>query len=238
MALKWSNTSQAGTAQGLKVLVWGESGMGKTTLAGTLPEHNSVILSAEAGLLSIRNRNINVIEITSVEDLTEAHAWLQTPAAAAIENVALDSVTEIAEVVLANAKRQTKDPRQAYGELIDKMTMVLKSFRDLKGKNVVFLAKSEYTKDEVSGVGRFGPSMPGSKLGPQMPYLFDEVFKIAVGVDPNTKEKFRYLQTEADLQNVCKDRSGALAPLEPANLPHIFGKILATVPNHTQTTQQ
>ena len=47
---------------------------------------------------------------------------------------------------------------------------------DLSGRNVVFTSKQEWQKDEVTGISRYGPMMPGQKLGPQLPYLFDEVF--------------------------------------------------------------
>ena len=51
----------------VKALVYGLSGAGKTTLLPSLP--NPVVLSAEAGLLSIRGSDIPFIEIKSMEDL-------------------------------------------------------------------------------------------------------------------------------------------------------------------------
>jgi hypothetical protein len=139
----------------------------------------------------------------------------------------LDSITEIAEQVLSNAKLQVKDPRQAYGELIEKMNMLVRSFRDLPGKNVVMLAKQESHLDEVSKMTMFGPAMPGSKVSQQLPYLFDEVFRLGVGKTPDGTE-YRFLQTQPDLQYEAKDRSGVLDAIEPPNLSHIFNKILTT----------
>ena len=49
MAINLKRTSQV-HAQGVKMLVYGEAGAGKTTLISTL--FKSIILSAEAGLLS------------------------------------------------------------------------------------------------------------------------------------------------------------------------------------------
>jgi hypothetical protein len=66
--------------------------------------------------------------------------------------------------------------------------------------------------------------MPGQKLGPQLPYLFDEVFHMGVASDPQGK-KYRYLQTEADLQHDAKDRSGLLDAYEAPDLTAIFNKI-------------
>jgi hypothetical protein len=168
-----------------------------------------------------------IIEVKTVEDLAEAYNWCsQSAEAKQFQTVGMDSISEIAEVVLNNAKRQVKDPRQAYGELIEKMETLIRSFRDLPNKNVVITAKMEPTKDELTGVVRYGPAMPGAKLGNKLPYFFDEVFRLGVGQTPQG-EKYRFLQTQPDLQFEAKDRSGALAPVEAPILSAIFAKILS-----------
>ena len=226
MTVKFSTTSQASIGHGIKALIYGRAGAGKTYMARTAPA--PIILSAEAGLLSLRDVQLPVIQITSVEDLSEAYNWITTSAEAnQFQTVYMDSLSEIAEVVLANAKKQVKDPRQAYGELIEKMMMLVRSFRDLPGKHVVMLAKQESFKDEVSQMSMYGPSMPGTKLGNQLPYLFDEVFRLGIGKLPDGSE-YRFLQTAPDLQYEAKDRSGALDTVEPPDLTHIFNKIQAS----------
>ena len=227
MALKFTTTDQAAQLHGVKMLIYGVSGVGKTTLCATAPQ--PIILSAEAGLLSLRKFQIPVIEIRTVDDLTEAHRWCQQAAEARqFATVCIDSITEIGEVVLANAKRQVKDPRQAYGELIEKMMTTIKAFRDLQGKHVYMAAKAEPVKDEMTGVVRYMASMPGSKLGPQLPYLFDEVFRLGINKTPQG-EQYRFLQTQPDLQYDAKDRSGALDPIEPPDLNHVISKILGAM---------
>lgn len=239
MALQFSTAEQSSENNGVKVLIYGDSGMGKTMIAATAP--SPVLISAESGLLSLKSANVarvfgaNQTEITynmpvilvrNVDDLVEAHRWCATSAEArSFQTVGLDSISEIAEVVLNNAKRQVKDPRQAYGELIEKMESLVRSFRDLPGKHVYMAAKMEPMKDELTGVVRFGPSMPGAKLGPKFPYFFDEVFRLAVNKDPQGNS-YRYLQTQPDLQFVAKDRSGALASIERPHLSYCFSKIL------------
>ena len=51
MALKFTTTNQAAQLHGVKALVYGPSGAGKTTLCATAPA--PIIISAEAGLLSL-----------------------------------------------------------------------------------------------------------------------------------------------------------------------------------------
>jgi len=238
MPLDWSTTSHVQSSGGVKVLIYGNSGYGKTALCATAPA--PLILSAEAGLLVLNKKNLEklygvgnpsityeipVLKISCVADLTDALNWILTdPAAQQFQTICLDSITEIAEVVLSNAKKLVKDPRQAYGELIEKMENTIRAFRDIPGKNVYMSAKIEAYKDEFTGVTTFGPSMPGKKLGPSLPYFFDEVLRLGVNKTPQG-EPYRFVQTAADFQNIAKDRSGALDAIEPPHLAHIFAKI-------------
>jgi hypothetical protein len=224
MALNFTTTDRAAQLNGVKVLVYGQAGAGKTVLASTAPA--PFLISAEGGELSLRNVQIPMVKITTVDDLRDVYAWCERSAEAKqFQTICIDSLSEIAEVVLNNAKRQVKDPRQAYGELIEKMESTIRLFRDLPGRNVYMSAKMEPTKDELTGVVKYGPAMPGSKLGAKLPYFFDEVFRLGINKTPQG-ESYRFLQTQPDLQYEAKDRSGVLAPVEPPHLTQLFSKIL------------
>ena len=226
MAIHFTTTAEAAKIHGIKVLVYGKAGYGKTYLVRTAPA--PLILSAESGVLSLRDVAIPMIQIRTVQDLIEVYNWvLGSKEAQQFATIYIDSISEIGEVVLANAKTLVKDPRQAYGELIEKMLMTIKSFRDLPGKHVVMAAKQEAIKDDLTGIVAYGPSMPGSKLAPQLSYLFDEVFRLGIGKTQQGQE-YRFLQTQPDLQYDCKDRSGVLASVEPPDLNHVFNKILTS----------
>ena len=224
MALNFTTTDRAAQLNGVKVLVYGQAGAGKTVLASTAPA--PFLISAEGGELSLRNMQIPMVKITTVDDLRDVYAWCERSAEAKqFQTICIDSLSEIGEVVLNNAKRQVKDPRQAYGELIEKMESTIRLFRDLPGRNVYMSAKMEPTKDELTGVVKYGPAMPGSKLASKLPYFFDEVFRLGINKTPQG-ESYRFLQTQPDLQYEAKDRSGALAPVEPPHLAQLFAKIL------------
>ncbi len=51
-------------ADKLKLLIYGESGTGKTTLAGTI-DAKVLIVSAESGLLSLSGKQLDVVDITT-----------------------------------------------------------------------------------------------------------------------------------------------------------------------------
>jgi phage nucleotide-binding protein len=220
MAINLQSTANV-ASNGVKFLVYGQAGAGKTSLIRTLP--NPVIMSAEGGLLSIADSNLPFIEIKSIDDLREAYQWATSAEAKQFESVALDSISEIAEVVLNAEKKLTKDPRQAYGALQEQMTDIIRAFRDLPGKNVYFTAKCEKSQDE-QGRMLYAPSMPGAKLGQQLPYFFDEVLALRVEKDGEGIPQ-RALMCESDGLWQAKDRSGKLAAWEAPDLGAIIKKM-------------
>ena len=224
MAVKLTSTREAARTNGVKILVYGQAGAGKTRLCATTGGR-PIIISAESGLLSLRGTDIPVIEVSSIADVHEAYAYLVSPEGSVYDWVCLDSISEIAEVVLNFEKKAAKDPRQAYGALTEQMTDLLRAFRDLPGRNVYMSAKMERTKDEHTGAVLFGPSMPGQRLGQGLPYLFDEVLCLRVEKDATTGATVRALQTQPDFQYGAKDRSGALEAYEAPDLGAIAAKI-------------
>lgn len=223
MAVKLISAKDAARSNGIKVLVYGESGAGKTRLITTCHQP-TVVLSAEAGLLSIRDADVSVIEVASIADIKEAWEFLNSDDGAHFKWVCLDSISEIAEVVLAAEKRIEKDPRRAYGSMSEQMVEMVKAFRDLPGRNVYVSAKLDKVKDEVVGGLFYGPSAPGQQLGKALPYLFDEVFCLRVERDAEGNLT-RWLQTQGDNQRIAKDRSGALEMYETPDLAAIADKI-------------
>ena len=210
-----------------KILVYGGAGVGKTTLIASLTG-KILIISAEAGLLSLAGADIDadVVEVTSIEALRAVYAELRA-GDHSYAWVVLDSVSEIAEVVLCSEKAKTKDPRAAYGALSDEMVKIMRAFRDLSC-GVYFSAKLASTKDEATSRVSHSIGMPGAKLGEALPYLFDEVFRLVV-IDEDDgaggKVASRYLLTATDGKSVAKDRSGKLDAYEPADLGAVVAKI-------------
>lgn len=224
MAINLRNTNDV-SVNGVKVLVYGQSGAGKTHLIRTLP--HPVILSAEAGLLSLQGTGIPYVEISNLATLTEAYEWLlDSNETKEFQCVALDSISEIAEVVLSYEKKTAKDPRQAYGAMADQMTDLIRAFRDLPGKHVYFSAKMEKTQDEMGRL-LYYPSLPGNKVGQQLPYFFDEVLALRVERDSEGVTQ-RALMCESDGLWLAKDRSGKLSPWEEPDLGVIISKIGGT----------
>ena len=208
-------------SNGVKLLVYGQSGAGKTSLIPTLPD--PIVLSAEGGLLSIQDADLPYIEIASMDDLKEAFEWMSTPEGMNFKSVALDSISEIAEVVLNHEKKIAKDPRQAYGAMQEQMADIIRAFRDLPGRHVYMSAKLEKSTDEMGRI-LYAPSMPGNKTGQSLPYFIDEVLALRVEKDADGNTQ-RAIMCDSDGLWLAKDRSGKLGAWEAPDLGEIIAKI-------------
>lgn len=224
MSIDIQSTSDVADQRGIKVLVHGQSGAGKTYLASTTTDlDETLIISAEQGLLSLHQFDIDAVEVTSIGEFREARNFAQS------QNryswIILDSISEIAEVILGEEKEQRRDPRQAYGEMADQVTAILRDFRHLPC-NVVMAAKQ--TLEEVNGAKLKRPLLPGNQLTENVAYMFDEVFALELDRTRDGENR-RYLQTQRTRNIIAKDRSGALDPQEPADLSVIYEKITGEV---------
>lgn len=204
MAIKIQNTASI-EVKYVKCLVYGGAGVGKTRLAASAP--NVLIVSAESGLLSLSDGKVDFLEITSLKGLDEAYNYIKKDTT--YDTIALDSLSEIAEVLVAELKPQYKDGRQAYMALADSMMPMLRKFRDLPNKHVVFTCKMIRKQDEETGKITEDLFLPGQVLGSQLPYLFDEVFKLSID-----GRKGQSMMTRPDRMSFAKDRSGTLKAIE------------------------
>ena len=219
MAVNLKSTSACAPA-GVKTLVYGAAGTGKTTLIAGMP--TPLILSAESGLLSLQGSDLAYVEVNSVSDLREAYKWLVgSQEAKHFESVALDSISEIAEVCLGEEQLKTKDGRAAYGQLGTVMGDVIRAFRDLP-LHILLIAKLDKGADELGRI-TYSPGMPGQKLSQSLPYFVDEVLALRV-----TTTGERELLCQPDSLWLAKDRSGRLDRLEPPDLGALIKKIRGT----------
>lgn len=208
---------------GIKALVYGAAGVGKTVLCATAP--NPIILSAEAGLLSLKSLRMPYITINTVYDLGNAYDWLtETDEGRSFDTICIDSISEICEVILANEKPKYRDARQAYGSMNDFFVATVRLFRDIPKRNVLMTAKLDRMEDDEHKVV-YAPALPGKKSQQDLPYFFDEVFAYRIGKTKDGKET-RLLQTQSDINYLAKDRSGKLDVWEIPNLTNIFQKII------------
>lgn len=220
----------------IKVVVHGESGNGKTTLAGTL-EGKGLIISSEAGLLSLQDKDIDFVDLANdeggivpkekrIDRLAKIYQYLLTKECIdRYEWVFIDSLTEISQNMIEKLLveyPERKDSLVLFGENAKRMRSLIKLFRDLPHYHVIFTALSTIEKDD--NARRFKGIDVIGKISNQLPAFFDEVFYLGISKDKEGASK-RFIATTSD-NIICKDRSGKLGAYEQPNLALIFNKIL------------
>lgn len=205
--------------QFVKGIIYGSSGIGKTSLSKTCGA-KTLILSAERGLLSLANSEVDYVDINTTEELSEAYAEIYNNDT--YDTIIVDSITEIAEIILVKEKASTKDARQAYATMQEKVVKLFRAFRDLPNKHVFLLAQE--SKLIVDNKLLFVPGYPGAKLSDISTYKFDLIMRYLLVQDEDGINN-RLLQTSSDLDSVAKDRSGRLDFFENPNIGDIIAKI-------------
>ena len=207
---------------GTKFLVYGGAGAGKTHMAKTTGDPAAtLVISAEPGLMTLEGEPIPVAQVSNFKELKRVYFELKK-GDHPFHWVIVDSISEVAEICLADEKRKSKDPRAAYGEMADTVISLIKAFRDLP-YNVVMLCKMTSVDDD--GRLHYLPKAPGRQIGPELPHLFDIV--LALRCDRGPEGLVRYVQTARDHQYEAKDRSSKLAFTEPPDLAYLEAKIHA-----------
>ena len=207
-----------------KVLIYGASGVGKTTLASTAP--SPLFLSAESGLLSIAHKSPEFDEIKSTDDLKRVYHALKTGHGdyRKYQTIVIDSISEINEIVkeeiLGNAnKGNNKDSlsQRDWGDVLRKIIKILREFRDLP-YNVVFIAGESYEKDEDS-LFKILPGLNG-KAAKEIAHFLDIVAYLEID-----KSGKRNVITKPNNRVLSKDRSNAIKEDTTADLSTWFNII-------------
>jgi phage nucleotide-binding protein len=221
--------------QKIKMVIYGTSGSGKTTSIKTLPHDKTLVISAESGLLSLAGTKIDYVDIAVGDDgkvlpaekriarLNDIVKYLDTDEAKKkYENIAVDSLTEIGEIIANYWKSKITDKAKTFevwGNIGQDQINFIKAMRDNPAYNVIFLCLEDLDKDEMSR--RFyGPSLPGNAATNFLVPAFDLILRLTVDVDGK-----RYLQTEPLATVKAKNRGGKLAPQEPVDLGLLLSKI-------------
>lgn len=235
--MKIQSTDEFLSAHGIKCLLTGPSGVGKTRSAASLKAagYKPILFSAESGVLSLSGEGIPMIDLAKDDNgkeippkdrllrLAEMFKWARE-GQKQYDTIILDSLTEVNQCLMAYLDDKYKDAKETlkkYGDNMVIMTRLVKEFRDLP-YNVVLIALSEVEKDDVGR--RYTTASVVGKVAQHLPAFFDEVLYLHVAEDENKKPVTRF-QCKSTMDIVCKDRSGKLGLYEPYDLGLIFNKI-------------
>ena len=221
IASQLKSTRGVGTDR-LKAIVYGPAGVGKTYLASTTPDpEGTLILSAEAGLLTLSNFDIKAVEIT---DLSQMNSVMEELVSGTFPCtwLIIDSLSEICEVCLAHEMEAARDPRKAYGELAKRMVTLVRLCRDLP-MHVIMTAKMDR---DTSGIDTFMTvGLPGKRLQTDVPHFVDFILPLRTCQDDEGTIR-RALQTQPADGYVAKSRVPFKDVFIPATLSYLQQAIL------------
>lgn len=210
------------------MLVYGKSGVGKTTLAGSaqaVPEMRRVLMiDIEGGTLSLRRQypDIDSVRVQTWKEMQLVYDALFA-GGHGYQTVILDSLTEIQKFNMDDIMRKLVDQKEArdedvpsireWGKNLEQIRRFVRAFRDLP-LNVIFTALVREDKDKMLKLVNM-PSLSGKMAGEVAAFLDIVLFysiKEVTDADNNVKQ-MRVLQSQATETTTAKDRSGLLPPV-------------------------
>jgi phage nucleotide-binding protein len=228
----------------MNILIYGESGVGKTRLAGSadsVPRMRKVlVIDLEGGTLTLEQNNpdVDIIRVKNWSEMQTVYDALYS-GDHDYETVIIDSLTEVqkfnmysvmenrVETSSANVDVDAPDMR-AWGINLEQMRKYVRAFRDLPF-NTIFTALVKDDKDKKTGLTMKKPSLSG-KLASEVAAFLDIVsYMYMKEVDG---EQTRLLLSSATDDVIAKDRTGKLPvvmlnPTMESILDHIEGKVEA-----------
>jgi hypothetical protein len=225
----------------INILVYGDSGVGKTTLAGSAddcPElRPAIVVDFEGGTESLvrTHPDIDQVRVSTWKEMQAVYDELHR-GKHGYSTVILDSLTEIQKfnmyqiMVELIEKRPDLDPdvpsMREWGKNLEQMRKFVRAFRDLP-MNSIFTALVKQDKNDRTGVTTLLPSLSGKLAGEVAAFLDIVGYYYTKTVEENgeVREK-RLLLTSKTETIVAKDRTQSL-PLvvEDPTMQKIFDYI-------------
>lgn len=222
----------------IKILIVGDPGSGKTRHSSCWPD--PLILNAEAGLMSIRDRGTPNVKVNSQAQINEVITALRQPPEVRKKNlgvpvstVVLDTVDEVARILIKerlSAERKETFAIADWGWLGDQLRGMIRALRNLD-MHVVLTVHSKSTEDSDTGRTFVKPGIQGA-MGDEIAGYVD--LAVLLQARPVTKvvkgqavrEVQRYFQTYQDpIHPWVKDRSGQLPMEFPINFDDDFERL-------------
>ena len=221
------NTSQLRPAHelagrfGCKAIAYGGPGSAKTPLVNTCPR--PVMCVTEPGMLSMRTSKVPCWEANTPERIKEFFEWLKlSNETKGFDTVAVDSLSQLAEIILIRALDQNAHGLKAYGVMSETVQEYLTQMFYMPQKHIYLICKegiNDVTKKRT-------PWFPGKELPVKVPHMYDEILHIGQHNVPGFIGPVHSIQTFDTFDTLARDRSGKLNSYEEPNMSKLFAKCM------------
>ncbi len=208
---------------GVKAVVYGPPGSGKTPIVNTAPR--PVLLACEPGLLSMRGSTVPTFTAFTADALDEFSKWIfHSNEAKNFDTVAIDSGTQMAETYLERAEKSNKHGLAAYGEANENTYDFLRRLYYMQNKHVYLICKQEMANQQGLFIKK--PYFPGRELPVKVPHLFDLILQLDVQNVPSVGQTkaFRCIQS---IDVTARNRTGNLNEFEPPDFGELVKKAMS-----------
>ena len=217
---------------GVKAIVFGPAGTGKTPILNTAPR--PVLLATEAGLLSMRGSNIPTYAAFTSKAIDEFFSWFfNSSETKNFDTLGIDSGSQIADIYLNAALQGTskqgnkKHGMAAYGEMATNTMEHLRTLYYTRYKHVYMICKEEIADVDYQTLRR--PYFPGKVLPIDVPHLYDFILRLAKANVPGAGETLAF-QCVGNMNVLARNRTGNLNEYEPPHFGNLVAKAMEAPP--------
>lgn len=206
----------------LKVMVYGEPGVGKTVFAAGAP--TPLLIDVEGGSLSLRNHpDLATVEVMRYVNVRQLELFAAAASSSdspfdKYETIIIDTFSELQKRDLDDIVRadMRKNPAREpfpigpdYNKNTEHLRQIAAAFRDLD-KHLIILCHAKEEKDERTGTILTRPNLT-PKLSSGMAGIFDIVGRMSATGEGDTR--MRHLQVHPTPAVLAKTRIGGLPPV-------------------------
>ena len=188
-------------------LFYGLPGVGKTSLAGSAAEIESmgkVLLIDFEGGSSVLSKNYPNVDVAAVPDwtTTEELIFALVDEDHEYKTVILDTAGEAQHFIMAESSDD--NPYEKWDDAWRKLTSAVKILHK-SDMNVIVLAHAENERSEFDGTKQIRPYFQGRRSQNELPKVFDVIGYLSIDEDD---DETRILQAKPLSDTVGKDRFG------------------------------
>jgi phage nucleotide-binding protein len=228
-------TSPTTINRGISILIYADSGKGKTTLASTLPKEETLFVVTEAGMGPLIGKGFQYFDVLATmklnplmpleEIIQEFYKNIRTDPKCPFKYIVIDNLTELENQLLGDYTKRRKKPfpeAKEYGDVAYRIHEWVVLFRDLQYQGITVIFNTWEKQSELkSATGEsytMGYPFLSGRNSAQIPGLVDAVGHLI------TKGEVRMVQFSQNNMFLTKCQFQGLGMEEP-NLMTILSKI-------------